>query len=558
MMHFYSSRRKLITCSIIISFILQNCSGFVKQSIVIEKRQVGNIEKASNQVSVSKKLSYRESLYQDESQLQAIGSKNLPEGNLPQRQQSKYGYLGKEGFKRVADNGQEKVNKKIKRRKGEDGGQVTKSKRKETQENREEIQKYKKHLRIEAQGDINRQAKEKKKGRFKVKSQREKKPLIPDSSGVTKNRVKEKRKTVSEEKIIVLDILDLPAELLVEIISYLSFKKIMLTRQLSLRFYEFVTGYNQVGIVGVKIKPNHSITTAACSLEHAINFNDLSSKLSIMPSFIFYQLMRSVKNLPQAYWPYLAYTQIRTIYLWKNKIGPIEIEMLGKCLQRSKVHTVYLGWNQITDEGAKAFGKTLAGNTHIREINLNMNKLGDVGVKGFTEYLPQTMRRINLGENRIEDEGAIGIAKNIKGKEVEGINLEGNKITDEGAIGTVENLQGTIVKILSLGSNKITDEGAIGAAKNIRGTQLEELSLGYNKITNKGAIEIVKGCQGSKIKKLNLSYNKKITDGGAAEIAEKIEGTHLEEIDLRQDKPIGVITQELLKKRCSHIKWLFV
>ncbi|MHB9147349.1 MAG: leucine-rich repeat domain-containing protein [Candidatus Amoebophilus sp.] len=287
-------------------------------------------------------------------------------------------------------------------------------------------------------------------------------------------------------------------------------------RKLNLYFHEFITGYNQVGMVGVENKPDRAITKSAWSLKHAINFNKLKDKLATMHSFIFYQLMRKVDDLPQAYWPYLADTQIHAVYLWRNKIGPIEVEMLGKCLQRSRVHTVYLGWNQIGDIGAEAFGKTLAENRHIREVNLSKNKLGAVGAKGVTEHFPRTMRIINLWNNEIGDEGAIIATKNVRGKEVEEINLGDNKIGDKGAIEMIENLESTSVERLSLGNNKITDEGAIGAAKNIRGTNLEELSLGYNQITNKGAVKVVEHCRGTKMKKLNLSFNRGITDEVAA------------------------------------------
>ncbi|MHB9147352.1 MAG: hypothetical protein ACYC2U_02820 [Candidatus Amoebophilus sp.] len=560
MRHFYSSRRRLTTCSIVASLILQNCTGFVNPSIATEKGQTDNIEKASNQVSISKvrskKLSHRVSSFQKGDQLQAIGSENVLEGNFPKHQQSGYGYVGKERLKRAVANDQEKVKKK--REEGGNRSQTTKRKREKVQEDKQKSQRDKKYLRLENPGKANKQAKEKrKKDRPKIKIQREKKSPIPDSPGATKKRVKKRRKNAKNDTIIELGLLDLPAELLEAIVSYLTFKEAMLARELVRRFYALITGYDKVGIVGAENKPNRPINTATWSLKHYIDFNKLKNKLPSMPSFIFYQLMRNVKNLPQAYWPYLRDTQVQTVNFWRNNIASTEVEILGRCLQSSKVRTLYLWKNQIEDIGAEAFGKTLSENRNIREINLTNNNLSATGAKGFIENLPNKMRKINLGENRIGDEGAIGIAKNVRGKEVEEINLGDNKIGDKGVIGVIENLQGTVVKVLSLGCNKITDEGVMGAAKNIRGTNLEELSLGYNKITNKGAVTIVEYCRGTKMKKLNLSFNRGITDEGAVEIAENIEGTYLEEIDLRQDKSIGVLTQELLKKQCPHIKWIF-
>ncbi|ACP21030.1 hypothetical protein Aasi_1753 [Candidatus Amoebophilus asiaticus 5a2] len=389
MRYFCSLRRQLTTCSIVISLLLQSCTGLTNLSIAIEKGQTDNIEKASNQVSISKvrskKLSHSVSSFRKGDQLQAIGKENLLEENLLKKQLSGYVYVDKGRYKRAAANDQEKVKKK--REKGENRNQTTRRKREKNQENKKESHRDKKYPGVEVPGKSNKQSKEK--NRHKIKIQREQRPLIPDSPGATKKRVKKKRKTVSGDRIPALYILDLPAELLAEVVSYLIFTEAMLARELNRRFYALITGYNRVGIIGLENKPNHTINIAAWSLKHTIDFNDLSSKLTTMPSFVFYQLMRKVDNLPQAYWPYLADTKIQAVYLWRNKIGPIEVEMLGKCLQRSRVHTVYLGWNQVGDIGAEAFGKTLAENRHIREVNLSKNKLGAVGAKGVTEHFPK-------------------------------------------------------------------------------------------------------------------------------------------------------------------------
>ncbi|MHB9147350.1 MAG: hypothetical protein ACYC2U_02810 [Candidatus Amoebophilus sp.] len=108
--------------------LLQSCTGLSNPSIAREKRQTDNIERAGNQGSISKKLNHREPLYQTGSRLQAIGREKLPEGKLTKLQPLGYGYIGKERFKRVAANDQEKVKKK--REKGGNGSQTTKRKEK--------------------------------------------------------------------------------------------------------------------------------------------------------------------------------------------------------------------------------------------------------------------------------------------------------------------------------------------------------------------------------------------------------------------------------------------
>jgi Ran GTPase-activating protein (RanGAP) involved in mRNA processing and transport len=353
------------------------------------------------------------------------------------------------------------------------------------------------------------------------------------------------------------DLLGLPTELLEEIVSYLSYKDAMSIRQLNRYFYSLITGYRQVGKVGVKNKPDQSIAQTKWSSIKQLNFSKLTHKLNSMPSFIFYQFLKEVRDLPPIYWPHLAETQVHTVDLFLNKIGCKGIEQLGGYLQNSKVHTVLLCSNQIKYKGAEEFGKSLAVNKNIREIDLSDNQLQAAGAKGLTALLSNQVHILHLRNNDMKAAGAIEVARNIQNTAVEAIDLQINHIGDAGVIGIIENLQGSLLKKLYLGGNQITDEGVVEMADKLKNNILEEFSLAGNKITSKGALAFVKGCRGTKIQKINLSYNKGITDAGVLEIVKELEGTELKEIGLRPLNLLKRETQAFLREQYSHIRWIF-
>ncbi|OJW67024.1 MAG: hypothetical protein BGO68_00405 [Candidatus Amoebophilus sp. 36-38] len=279
-----------------------------------------------------------------------------------------------------------------------------KRKRKETQENEKGVLEDKKRHRVEITSKRNKRIKKQRKSRLKIgiEIEKEEKPLESDSPGTPKKQVKTKRKNgpktgneIGKRKMSL--------ELLEEIMSYLSFKEAMIIRELNHYFYEFITGYNQVGVVGVSLesKPDRPIAKAPWTIKYAVDFAKLADKVVKMPSFIFYQLIGIVKKLPPTYWPDIAGTQFHTINFWEGKMKPGEIEMLGMCLQGSKVNKVYLWHSQMEDIGAEAFGKAVAKNVDIQEVNFSTNNLTAVGAERFTEHVPRTIRRINLWNNKI-------------------------------------------------------------------------------------------------------------------------------------------------------------
>ena len=52
-----------------------------------------------------------------------------------------------------------------------------------------------------------------------------------------------------------------------------------------------------------------------------------------------------------------------------------------------KVKELYLGNNNISDEGAKALAEALKVNTALQELDLDFNKISDEGAKALAEAL---------------------------------------------------------------------------------------------------------------------------------------------------------------------------
>ncbi|OJW67027.1 MAG: hypothetical protein BGO68_00420 [Candidatus Amoebophilus sp. 36-38] len=553
--------RQIRICSLVMGLLLQGCNKRYKPPGLVVDKQIDNIQLARTIQASSKKVRNRKldsegPLYQKKKQLQVIKIENPPLEDFSRNQQTEYIYAstGKRRFEGVVDHDQKEIKRKkegVKRR-----GQVTKRKRAKVQENKKEIggQETEKKSRLENPG------KTKKKNKSKKEIRKERKVSIPNSPGTRKKRVKKKRESVKDEKndtIIELSLVNFPPEVLETILVSFSYEKIMIARQISRLFYALITGYNQVGVVGVENKPDRSVTQSAWSYRHAIDFRKLTEKqLASMPSFVFYQLMREVSHLPQAYWPYIADTQIHTVDFWEGNLGPVEVEMLGKYLQKSKVCKAYLWHNHVRTMGAQAFLEN-SKSSNIKEVDLSDNQIEDKELGELAKFI--SMPEINLSDNKITAKGIVKFARNLPKSVPQKLDLTGNEIRDEGMVDMIENLRDKTVKKLYLACNKITDEGAMKAAKKIKETNLEELCLATNQLTNKGAVKIVKGCQGegAKMKKLDLSFNRRITNEGVVKIAEHVERTVLEEIDLRQYKPISAETQELLKAKCPHIKWIF-
>jgi len=137
------------------------------------------------------------------------------------------------------------------------------------------------------------------------------------------NREKQEKRLIEErnrEKKAKLlgDLKVFPEELLPTILSYIPFPDILNFRGVNHLFYQLITDYIQVGLVGIANKPTVFFHTPSWVNDKTIDFR--KSKLSnlspyTIPSFFFYRLLGNVKDLPQDFWPYIQGTQIHILHV---------------------------------------------------------------------------------------------------------------------------------------------------------------------------------------------------------------------------------------------------
>ena len=129
------------------------------------------------------------------------------------------------------------------------------------------------------------------------------------------------------------------------------------------------------------------------------------------------------------------------------------------------VTTLFLGINNIGDEGAKVIAEALKVHAVLTTLRLDNNKIGVEGAKAIAEALKvnAVLTTLSLNYNQIGDEGAKAIAEALKSGMVVVtiLNLDSNMIRGEGAIAIAEALKvNSVLKNLSVANNNIDGEGA--------------------------------------------------------------------------------------------------
>ncbi|OJW72141.1 MAG: hypothetical protein BGO68_04590 [Candidatus Amoebophilus sp. 36-38] len=357
----------------------------------------------------------------------------------------------------------------------------------------------------------------------------------------------------------------LAPELLQEILSYVPFPYILNCRRVNSFFYEVITGYSEIGMIGVTNKPRSSYYSNNWRINKVIDFR--TDKLKILtpetiPSFLFYRLMNEVHYLPPPFWPHLAGTQIeainmadaglgpgggillarslrgtnvRSIFLFNNRIGKGVVE-LAKALQGTNVRNVDLKYNEIDDIMLAWLIINLQG-TSVQVINLSDNRIGDRGIMALSRKLQGTaLRIIDLRNNQIGDVGVAALGKFLRGTNLCKIYLGNNQISGLGARLLGEGLEGTNLYAIDLSLNNIGTE-IVEFIKTLQGTMVCDVDLSWNEIGSLGAAEIAKNLRGTNLRSIKLSHNK-IDDRGLVEFVENLEGTNVNQADL-SDNQIG-------------------
>jgi TPR repeat protein len=222
------------------------------------------------------------------------------------------------------------------------------------------------------------------------------------------------------------------------------------------------------------------------------------------------------------------------------KNGNATIKIIGKSnliflwhhpLFKTNVHTLDLSDNQMGAQGAVVLAKHLKG-TRVHTVDLSGNRIEAQGAEAFAKHLQGTnVHTIKLSANRIDNQGAIGFARALQGTNVHTIKLSSNRIDNQGAIRFARALQGTNVHTLDLACSGLGTAGAIEFPKALQGTQVHTLNLMLNQIGDAGVIALAKALQGTQVHTLNLESNE-IGDAGAIELAKALTGTQVHKLSL--------------------------
>jgi len=184
--------------------------------------------------------------------------------------------------------------------------------------------------------------------------------------------------------------------------------------------------------------------------------------------------------------------QISLINLSYNNIGSLGCVEIVKLFDNSncQLRGLNLGGNKITDEGVKQLSNAVI-NSQLSSLDLASNKITDEGVKQLSNaVINSRLSSLNLASNEITDEGVKQLSNAVINSQLSSLNLADNKITDE----SVKQLSNAVINSqlssLNLASNEITDEGVKQLSNAVINSQLSSLNLAANKITDEGVKQL--------------------------------------------------------------------
>ncbi|XP_056099065.1 NACHT, LRR and PYD domains-containing protein 12-like [Rhinichthys klamathensis goyatoka] len=191
-------------------------------------------------------------------------------------------------------------------------------------------------------------------------------------------------------------------------------------------------------------------------------------------------------------------SDLRDLYLNGNKLGDRGVKLLSDGLKaHCKLEILWLWKCGVTDEGCVALASALRSNpSHLRELNLSDNKLGDRGVKLLSDVLKDPHCKLEiLGLNScgVTDEACVALASALKSNpsHLRQLDLSLNKQGNRGVKLLSDVLKDPHCKleILRLWSCGVTDEDCVALASALRSnpSHLRELDLSWNKLRNRGS-----------------------------------------------------------------------
>ncbi|EKX54381.1 hypothetical protein GUITHDRAFT_59394, partial [Guillardia theta CCMP2712] len=162
--------------------------------------------------------------------------------------------------------------------------------------------------------------------------------------------------------------------------------------------------------------------------------------------------------------------------------------LAGILRSASSLAHVDLHHNLIGPSSIRVIGEALASRSMLLSLDVSENMIGSWGVGDLFSFLPCSVTRLNLWNNRIHAEGCRRLAGALPRLEsLQSLTLRSNDIKDAGCSLVVSSLSRGI-RHLDLRENMITEEGAKAIAENLPSMRkLSCLMLDTNLIGDDGA-----------------------------------------------------------------------
>ncbi|XP_048051929.1 NACHT, LRR and PYD domains-containing protein 12-like isoform X2 [Megalobrama amblycephala] len=265
-------------------------------------------------------------------------------------------------------------------------------------------------------------------------------------------------------------------------------------------------------------------------------------------------------------------SHLREINLSENKIRDEGVMLLSDGLKdpHCKLENLMLWGCNITAEVCDALTSALRSNSHLRELDLSENKIGDEGLTLLSDGLKDPhckLENLWLSQCNITAEGCAALTSALRSNShLRELDLSGNKIGDEGLMLLSDGLKDPHCKLekLTLNSCNITVEGCAALTSALRSnSHLRELYLTVNKIGDKGLMLLSDGLKDPhcKLEKLELWMCYFAAEGCAALASALRSNSHLRELDLFMniigDEGLTLLSDGLKDPNCKlEILWL--
>ncbi|XDV23266.1 hypothetical protein PO909_027919 [Leuciscus waleckii] len=240
---------------------------------------------------------------------------------------------------------------------------------------------------------------------------------------------------------------------------------------------------------------------------------------------------------------------LRELDLSKHELGDTRVNQIAALLQdkHCQLDTLKLRDCDMTDEGCSAVTSALKSNpSHLKDLDLSINEIRNTGVNHLCDILKDSHCKLEILRLRycMTDEGCSAVTSALKSNpsHLRELNLSGNKLGDSG----VKNLSDLLMnpqcklEILDLWKCSITEKQCLILTSALKSnpSHLRGLNLGINEIRNTGVNHLCDVLKDSHCKLEILSLREcSITEKQCLILTSALKSnpSHLRELDLRKN-----------------------